>query len=269
MSCRHRRFPVQIGFQVFPVSLLNTLLVNGRGQLGEGAEWFRSGDALAQKSRPKMLRADSTPAMDQITGDAGDAYPRNLGLRRFVRHIIFVKPDVLIVADDILLDKEASLELRLQPEQEAVRHGNVFLTRDKRATLRLEPLATEMQIIGARGADVAGARYVGSRVFPAHGARFRSPTRQGVHLLRQGPVVGRHAGRQDRSLAHVPLARPADPGQRDRRSILDERNDRVSADGGIGLVIHSRASGRITETWLRWQGFRFEWLGQHEFLVPP
>ena len=93
-----------------------------------------------------------------------------------MRHIIFVKPDVLIVADDILLDKEASLELRLQPEQEAVRHGNVFLTRDKRATLRLEPLATEMQIIGARGADVAGAGMLAAESF--------RPTEHGFVLQR-------------------------------------------------------------------------------------
>jgi hypothetical protein len=127
----------------------NTLLVNGRGQLGEGAEGFNGDQALALKAKPRVLRAVSTPAIDQITGDATEAYPRDLGLKRFVRHLIFVKPDVLIVADDILLDKEASLELRFHPEQEAVRDGNVFLATGKRAILRLEPLATEgIQIAG-------------------------------------------------------------------------------------------------------------------------
>ena len=101
----------------------------------------RPGPAL--KAKPRVLRAVSTPAIDQIAGDATEAYPRDLGLRRFVRHLIFVKPDVLIVADDILLDKEASLELRFHPEQEAVRDGNVFLAAGKRATLRLEPLLAE------------------------------------------------------------------------------------------------------------------------------
>ena len=121
----------------------NTLLVNGHGQLGEGDEWFNGSQALALKANPRVLRAVSTPAMDQITADAAEAYPHNLGLRRFVRHLIFVKPGVLIVADDILLDKEASLELRFHPEQEAVRDGNVFLAKGKRAILRLEPLTTE------------------------------------------------------------------------------------------------------------------------------
>jgi len=127
----------------------NTLLVNGRGQLGEGAEWFNGGQVLALKANPRVLRVISTSTIDQITGDAAEAYPPDLGLRRFVRHLIFVKPDVLIVADDILLDKEASLELRFHPEREAVRQGNFFLATGKRATLRLEPLAAEgIQITG-------------------------------------------------------------------------------------------------------------------------
>ena len=134
----------------------NTLLVNGRGQLGEGAEWFNGGQALALKARPRVLRAVSTPALDQITGDAAEAYPRDLGLRRFVRHVIFVKPDVLIVADDILLDEEASLELRFHPEQEAVRNGNVFLATGKRATVRLEPLTAEGLQIAAESMPLPG-----------------------------------------------------------------------------------------------------------------
>ena len=127
----------------------NTLLVNGRGQIGEGAEWFQGSEALARKSKPKVLRAVSTPAIDQITGDATEAYPKELGLKRFVRHLIFVKPDVLIVADEILLDKESSLELRFHPEQQAERQGNVFLAKGKQVVLRIEPLTTEgVQVSG-------------------------------------------------------------------------------------------------------------------------
>jgi hypothetical protein len=144
------------GYQPKATGQHNTLLVNGRGQLGEGAQWFDPGQALALKARPRVLRAVSTPAMDQITGDAAEAYPRDLGLRRFVRHLIFIKPDVLIVADDILLDKEASLELRFHTEQEAVRRGNVFLAARKATTLRLEPLADEGLQIAAESMPFPG-----------------------------------------------------------------------------------------------------------------
>jgi hypothetical protein len=127
----------------------NTLLVNGRGQIGEGAEWFRGDEALAQKARPKVLRAVSTPGIDQITGDATEAYPKDLGLRRFVRHLVFVKPDVLLVADDILLDKPRSLELRFHPEQQAERNGTAFVARGGKTVLRIDPLSTEgVQVSG-------------------------------------------------------------------------------------------------------------------------
>jgi len=127
----------------------NTLLVNGRGQIGEGAQWFRGSEALARKSKPKVLRAVSTPAVDLISGDATDAYPRELGLKRFVRHLIFARPDVLIVADEILMEKKSSLELRFHPEQPAERQENAFLAQGKQAVLRIEPLTAE-------GVEVSG-----------------------------------------------------------------------------------------------------------------
>ena len=34
---------------------------------------------------------------DHSTGDATDAYAPKMGLKKFVRHLIFMKPDVLIV----------------------------------------------------------------------------------------------------------------------------------------------------------------------------
>ena len=74
---------------------------------------------------------------------------KELGLKRFVRHLIFVKPDVLIVADEILLDKESSLELRFHPEQQAERQENMFLVKGKQIALQIEPLTTEgVQISG-------------------------------------------------------------------------------------------------------------------------
>jgi hypothetical protein len=48
-------------------------------------------------------------------GDATPAYPRSLGLTRFVRHLIFVKPDVLLVLDDIRCDSPKQMELRFHP----------------------------------------------------------------------------------------------------------------------------------------------------------
>ncbi|MFA6546435.1 MAG: heparinase II/III family protein, partial [Limisphaerales bacterium] len=134
----------------------NTLLVGGQGQLGEGKMWFDGSQALRLKSRPRVLRADSTAEFDHIVGDATEAYPRTLGLRRCVRHLIFLKPDVLIVGDDIALDQPHDLELRFHPESSStVRDGRAFLFQTKRSTLRIDPLTPDHVALSAE--DVAAA----------------------------------------------------------------------------------------------------------------
>jgi hypothetical protein len=122
----------------------NTLLVDGRGQLGEGREWFQGSRPPAVKARPRILLAESSPTVDHVLGDATEAYPAELGLRRFQRHLIFLKPNVLIVADEIATDGPRKLELRFHPEQQAGRRdGDAFLFSGESAVLRLDPLTPD------------------------------------------------------------------------------------------------------------------------------
>ena len=131
------------GYRTKATSQHNTLLIDGHGQLGEGAMWFQGAQALAVKARPRILRADSTPAFDHLVGDATEAYARTNGLTRFVRHLLFLKPDVLIVADDIALDAARPLELRFHPENITTRAADgAFGFIGKKAALRIEPLST-------------------------------------------------------------------------------------------------------------------------------
>jgi hypothetical protein len=135
----------------------NTLLVGGRGQLGEGRTWFNGSECLARKSRPRVLRADCTPALDHLAGDATEAYPPEAGLKRFVRHLVWLKPDVLLVLDDVAAEGEADLELRFHPEQqEAARRGNAFLMRGRKAALRVEALTPEGVRASAEALPAAG-----------------------------------------------------------------------------------------------------------------
>jgi len=119
----------------------NTLLVDGQGQWGEGQRWLQGAVTLRLPQQPRILRVESTPHLDYIVGDATAAYPEKLGLKRFVRHLLFMKPDVLIVLDDIEADQPQALELRFHPEQQkAEEMGTAFLCRGQNAVLRLEPL---------------------------------------------------------------------------------------------------------------------------------
>jgi hypothetical protein len=122
----------------------NTLLVDGKGQLGEGKMWLAGSEALAVKSRPRILQARSTATLDHLVGDATEAYPEESGLRRYVRHLFFLKPDVLIVADEIVTDQPRALELRFHPERPAARgEEGAFLARGEKSALRIEVLTPE------------------------------------------------------------------------------------------------------------------------------
>lgn len=122
----------------------NTLLIDGNGQLGEGAQWFQGSIPLRLRSRPRIVRAGSAPGLDHIAGDATEAYPAASGLKRFVRHLLFVKPNVLIVVDDVEPAEPRRLELRFHPEAtKATRDGAALVIPGKRSVLRIEPLTAE------------------------------------------------------------------------------------------------------------------------------
>jgi len=97
----------------------NTLLVGNTGQLGEGNRWFDIVPAESAKMNPQITKAESHADFDFMIGDAVDAYSDNLGLTKYKRYLIYIKPDILIVADDIATDASQAaknLELRFHPE---------------------------------------------------------------------------------------------------------------------------------------------------------
>lgn len=130
------------GYQAKFTGQHNTLLIDGAGQLGEGRQWFAGGECLQRRAMPRVVRADSTSTVDTIVLDATEAYAAESGLRRFIRHLLFIKPRALIVMDAIELDRPRPLELRFHPEQAAEAVEGGFVARGERAVMRLEPLTT-------------------------------------------------------------------------------------------------------------------------------
>jgi hypothetical protein len=78
------------------------MLFKGHGQLGE-QNAFGSMEALRFGHHPEVVHVETTGAWDYVVGDVTRAYHPALGLTRFVRHLLFVKPDVLVVADEVAL----------------------------------------------------------------------------------------------------------------------------------------------------------------------
>ena len=116
----------------------NTLLVDGKGQIGEGSAWFNSA-ALNAGAIPRVIAATSSAAVDRISGDAAAIYPAAAGLKHYVRSLYFLKPDVLIVADDIETSEPRRLELRFHTESPCAKsQDGTFLARGPKALLRIE-----------------------------------------------------------------------------------------------------------------------------------
>ncbi len=119
----------------------NTLVIDGGEQLGGGDSIFDGRMLHALKAAPRIIKAEHSDILDHIAGDAAAAYPPETGLKRFRRHLLFLKPDILIVVDDIRLNRNRDLELRFHPEQQEVeRTGNTLLTVGEKAKLRIDVL---------------------------------------------------------------------------------------------------------------------------------
>lgn len=122
----------------------NTLLIDGVGQLGEGGKSFLSGESLATRARPRILAAESNSEYDYIAADVAPAYPRNLGVARYVRHLLFLKPDVLLILDDVVCDAERDLELRFHAAGTTCETADgISMIAGARTLLRLELLTPE------------------------------------------------------------------------------------------------------------------------------
>jgi hypothetical protein len=115
----------------------NTVLVNGHGQAGEGGKWL---DFMTFQNRlppPEILRAQSNPDYDYVIGDAGNIYVDEAALSVFRRHLLFLKPGIIVIADDLAATAPSRFEWLLQaldsihrtgPSGFEIREGDVRLS---------------------------------------------------------------------------------------------------------------------------------------------
>ena len=82
----------------------STLIVKGQGQLGGEEPWFAAAEALEFHQRPAILESRSTPQADYVLADLAPAYHPALRLEKALRHFLFLKPDLLLIVDQLALD---------------------------------------------------------------------------------------------------------------------------------------------------------------------
>jgi hypothetical protein len=102
----------------------NTLIVNQMGQVGEGQTWLRYPAYPIPDPQPEMIVAESKSTHDYWIGRGAAAYPAASGLKRFDRHVIFLKPDILVVIDDLAANAIADFSLLWHPGATLQDEGN-------------------------------------------------------------------------------------------------------------------------------------------------
>ena len=78
----------------------NALLVNGEGQKA------RSADPLG-----RIVKWDFQDGLEYVVGDAAAAYEGKL--KRFLRHVIFIKPDVVVLVDEVQAARPSTFQWML------------------------------------------------------------------------------------------------------------------------------------------------------------
>lgn len=141
------------GYTYKMTAYTNSLLISGAGQLGEGDFTFNSKPASAADPNGTLNPAIdndlsfTSAQLDYVVGNATACYPTSTGLTKFRRHLLFLKPDVLVVVDDIALSAPKPLELRFFPKQQTItQQGNIFKTQGPKAKLDFTVLQIPAQV---------------------------------------------------------------------------------------------------------------------------
>ena len=144
----------------------NTLIVDGNGQNGETPSQSFNFSPLTTNV-PSLTYASSTAALDTLVGDATSVYASSLGVQSFQRHILFVKPDILIVGDNVRMNSTGhalDLYFHLPNTNSVVAQGDGSLlattpntaTRIDLLTPAVSTMTNGLQAILARGATNVG-----------------------------------------------------------------------------------------------------------------
>jgi hypothetical protein len=77
-----------------------TILMNENGQLGDGEGSFNRAEVMETKASSAIIKTESNQHYDYVVGDAENIY-RDSGLNKFYRHFVYIKPDLIVIADEL------------------------------------------------------------------------------------------------------------------------------------------------------------------------
>ncbi len=109
----------------------NTLIIDGGDQL-------HASSIFSNKAKPSISGTYSDELYHLIKSDLTQAYISTLGLTKFKRTVIFVKPDFIIVVDDIALSASHNLDLMFHTKTLATEQDGSFIATGQNSYFRLE-----------------------------------------------------------------------------------------------------------------------------------
>ncbi|HYF49289.1 MAG TPA: heparinase II/III family protein [Planctomycetota bacterium] len=132
----------------------NTVLVDGIGQLGEGLKWYNTNRVLHFGGSAEVLHFCENGESVAWVGDAAKMYLPEAGLKQFRRHVLYLRPDLLIVLDE-LQSQEPRVFTQLWHTQSGLNDsGGRYGFVQGKAALSILPLATD----GGRPEVVCGVQ---------------------------------------------------------------------------------------------------------------
>jgi hypothetical protein len=103
----------------------NTVLVNGAGQLGGGKMWFDARETMNLEG-VAITHFESTDEYTYARADASNIYRPEARLKKFIRHLIYLKPHDLLIIDELDARRKSKFEWLVNAEQSIRRDGDAF-----------------------------------------------------------------------------------------------------------------------------------------------
>jgi len=113
----------------------NTILVDGKGQYGDGEVWPRPNPGRAHITQ---FVADGDVTI--MSGDAASAYPAELGLLRFDRTIVLAGRDLVVVCDRLAAKQPTTFSWLLHHYGHLSKAEGAWTITRGRAQLRVQPI---------------------------------------------------------------------------------------------------------------------------------
>ena len=113
----------------------NTVLVDGKGQYGDGEMW-----PFPKPGRAHITRFVTRNDVTFITGDATSAYPKELGLTQFERTLVLAGADLAVVNDRLAASQPRTFSWLLHHYGKSSQDGSIWRIVRNQAQLGVAPL---------------------------------------------------------------------------------------------------------------------------------